>query len=107
MLSDALLLDEPEHGLHPAATSLIGDLIRSAALDRQVIAATQSPSLVDEFDLSGILVLELRSGQTQVRRFDGLDNQSRYPNRLSRYSLGELWQKKFLEVDFDSVGESR
>ena len=96
MLPDTLLLDEPELGLHPAAISVIGELIRSASLDRQIIVATQSPLLVDEFDLSEILVLELRDGQTQVRRFDGADDQSRYRNWLSRYSLGELWQKNVL-----------
>ena len=96
MLPGTLLLDEPELGLHPAAISVIGELIRSASLDRQIIVATQSPLLVDEFDLSEILVLELRDGQTQVRRFDGADDQSRYRNWLSRYSLGELWQKNVL-----------
>ena len=96
MLPNTLLLDEPELGLHPAAISVIGELIRLSSLDRQVIVATQSPLLVDEFDLSEILVLELRDGQTQVRRFDGTDDQSRYRNWLSRYSLGELWQKNVL-----------
>ena len=96
MLPDTLLLDEPELGLHPAAISVIGELIRSAALDRQIVVATQSPLLVDEFDLNEILVFELRNGQTQVRRFDGADDQSRYRNWLSRYSLGELWQKNVL-----------
>ena len=96
MLPDTLLLDEPELGLHPAAISVIGELIRSAALDRQVIVATQSPLLVDEFDLSETIVLELRSGQTQVRRFDGADAQNRYKSWLDRYSLGQLWQKNVL-----------
>ena len=96
MLPDALLLDEPELGLHPAAISIIGELIRSMSLYRQVIVATQSPLLVDEFDLSEVVVFELRDGQTQVRQFDGPGDQSRYENWLSRYSLGELWQKNVL-----------
>ena len=96
MLPATLLLDEPELGLHPAAISVIGELIRSISLDRQVIVATQSPLLVDEFDLSEILVLELRKEQTQIRRFDRADEQSRYRSWLNRYSLGELWQKNVL-----------
>ena len=96
MLPNTLLLDEPELGLHPAAISVIGELIRSAALDRQVVVATQSPLLVDEFDLNEILVFELQNGQTQVRRFDRADDQSRYRNWLNLYSLGELWQKNVL-----------
>ena len=96
MLPGVLLLDEPELGLHPAAISVIGELIRAMTLDRQVIVATQSPLLLDEFDLSEIVVFELEDGQTQVRRFDGPGDQSRYGNWLSRYSLGELWQKNVL-----------
>ena len=96
MLPDTLLLDEPELGLHPAAISVIGELIRSVALDRQVIVATQSPLLVDEFDLSEILVLELWNEQTQIRRFDQADEKSCYRSWLNHYSLGELWQKNVL-----------
>lgn len=92
MLPDVLLLDEPELGLHPAAVGLIGDMIKSLAEDRQVIAATQSPLLVDEFDLDEIGVLELRDGRTQVRRFD----REKYERWLENYSTGQLWEKNVL-----------
>ena len=59
MLPDVLLLDEPELGLHPAEVALIGDMIKSLATERQIIVATQSPLLVDAFDLDEILVLDL------------------------------------------------
>ena len=96
MLPSALFLDEPELGLHPAATAVLGELIRSIALDRQVIVATQSPLLVDEFELSEIVVFELQKGRTQIRRFDGPDDKDRYQSWLKRYSIGELWQKNVL-----------
>ena len=63
MLPDVLLLDEPELGLHPAAVSLIGDMIKALSNERQIIVATQSPLLVDAFDISEITVLELRDGR--------------------------------------------
>ncbi len=93
MLPAILLLDEPELGLHPAAVALVGDMIKALAEKRQIIVATQSPLLVDVFDLSEIVVLELRDGQTQFKRLDPdayrvwLDN---------NFTTGELWQKNLL-----------
>ncbi len=93
MLPDVLLLDEPELGLHPAAAALVGDMIKALAKERQVIAATQSPLLVDAFDLDEILVLELRDdGRTTVRRC----GESAYRDWLEEYTTGELWQKNLL-----------
>lgn len=92
MLPDVLLLDEPELGLHPSAIGLIGDMIKAVAEERQVIAATQSPLLVDEFDLDEIGVLELRDGRTWVRRFD----REKYELWLENYSTGQLWEKNIL-----------
>ena len=56
MLPDVLLLDEPELGLHPVAVALIGDMIKTLSRDVQIIVATQSPLLVDTFDLEEIIV---------------------------------------------------
>ena len=92
MLPSVLLLDEPELGLHPAAITLIGAMIDSVAMDRQVIVATQSPLLVDNFRLDEIVVLELENGRTTVRRFDDAE----YGQWLDEYSTGELWQKNVL-----------
>ena len=92
MLHDVLLLDEPELGLHPAATALIGDMIKALARERQIITATQSPLLVDAFDIDEILVLELRDGKTNVRRCD----ENEYLQWLNDYTTGELWQKNLL-----------
>ncbi len=92
MLPDVLLLDEPELGLHPAAILLIGGMIKALANERQVIVATQSPLLVDEFDLDEIVVLELRNGRTEVRRLD----ENNYQDWLDEYTTGELWQKNLL-----------
>lgn len=92
MLPNVLLLDEPELGLHPAAIALIGDMIKTLAVDRQVIVATQSPLLVDAFGLDEIRVLELRDGRTEIRRYD----EDEYRHWLEEYTTGELWQKNLL-----------
>ncbi len=90
MLPDVILLDQPELGLHSAAITLLGSMIRSLSTDRQIIVATQSPLLVDGFDLDQILVLDLHEGRTEVRRLDEND----YRHWLEEYTTGELWQKK-------------
>lgn len=59
MLPDVILLDEPELGLHPAALSLVGGMIRSLASQRQIFVATQSSLLVDVFELDQLFVLDL------------------------------------------------
>ena len=93
MLPDVLLFDEPELGLHPAAISLIGGMIKSLAAERQIIVATQSPLLVDEFDLNEIFVLELQDGQTKFRKLKPDDYQSWLDDS---FTTGELWQKNLL-----------
>ena len=93
MLPNVLLLDEPELGLHPAAITLVGGMIRSLSEERQVMVATQSPLLVDAFDLEEIFVLELREGRTDVRKLSSDD----YRVWLDEdFTPGELWQKNLL-----------
>ena len=93
MLPDVLLLDEPELGLHPAAVALIGGMIKALAEERQVIVATQSPLLVDAFDLDEFFVLELREGRTEVHRLES----NRYRAWLEDdFTPGELWLKNLL-----------
>ena len=93
MLPDVLLLDEPELGLHPVAVSLIGNMIKALASDLQIIVATQSPLLVDVFDLDEIIVLDLDDNRTTFRRLDA----STYHEWLDdSFTPGELWQKNLL-----------
>ena len=89
MVPDVILLDEPELGLHPAAINLIGDMIRAVSTQRQVIVATQSPLLVDCFELNEIVVLELDGDQTLFRRLDP----DEYKPWLDDFTAGELWQQ--------------
>ena len=90
MMPDIVLLDEPELGLHPAAISIIGGMISSLSVERQVIVATQSPLLVDAFNLDQIFVLDMVEGQTQCRK---LDSDSYQVWLEDGYTPGELWRK--------------
>lgn len=93
ILPGVILLDEPELGLHPAAVSLIGSMIRSLAVERQVIVATQSPLLVDAFGLDSIFVLDLLEGRTVCRSLDA----DAYGQWLDEgFTTGELWQKNLV-----------
>ena len=93
MLPDVLLLDEPELGLHPVAIALVGNMIKALAGDVQIIVATQSPLLVDVFELDEIVVLDLHDGRSVFRRLDA----DTYRTWLDdSFTPGELWQKNLL-----------
>ena len=92
MLPGVLVLDEPELGLHPKAIALVGDMIRAMAESRQIILATQSPLLVDVFNLDQVVVLELRDGRTEVNRLPPQE----FRAWIGKFSVGEMWQKNLL-----------
>ena len=93
LLPHVVLLDEPELGLHPTSIALVGEMIKALAVDVQVIVATQSPLLVDVFDLEEIVVFEANDGRTSCRRLATEDHR-RWLDQ--DYSLGELWQKNLI-----------
>ena len=92
MLPNVIFLDEPELGLHPSAICLLGSMIQTLSRVTQVILATQSPLLVDEFDLDEIIVLDLKDGKTDMRQLD----EKNYKHWLEEYSTGQLWQKNVI-----------
>lgn len=91
-LPSTILLDEPELGLHPYAITLLAELLRGAATKTQVIASTQSVSLVNQFEPADILVVEREDGQSVFRRLD----QGSLDVWLDDYGLGDLWEKNLL-----------
>lgn len=92
-LPDVILLDEPELGLHPAAIVLVGELIKVASREKQVIVATQSPLLVDAFQLENILVLDLEDDRSIFKQLDP----DKYSEWLAEgFTTGEMWQKNLL-----------
>ena len=87
-----VLLDEPELGLHPAAVTLLAELLKSAAARTQVIVATQSVTLVNQFGPEEVWAVEHKNNQSDFQPLDRLN----MTNWLDEYSLGDLWEKNQL-----------
>lgn len=87
-----IFIDEPELGLHPAAIGLLAGLVRSVSHRCQVVLATQSPALLDEFSPDEVVVAERTDGATVFRRLDAAG----LAGWLEDYSLSELYDKNVL-----------
>lgn len=87
-----IIIDEPELGLHPYAITLLGSLIRSASSRMQVIISTQSVSLVNEFIIDDLIIVEREQGHTVFNR----PKEAEFKTWLENYSVGELWEKNIL-----------
>jgi ATPase subunit of ABC transporter with duplicated ATPase domains len=87
-----VLLDEPELGLHPAAVTLLADLLSSAATRTQVIVATQSVTLVNQFEPDSVWAVDRQDNQSVFRHLSQAD----MTTWLDDYGLGELWEKNVL-----------
>lgn len=87
-----LIIDEPELGLHPYAITLLGSLIRSVSKQTQLIISTQSVTLLNEFKLEDLIVVEREEGCSVFRRLTA----SEFEVWLEDYTVGELWQKNVL-----------
>ena len=68
-----IVIDEPELGLHPQAIAILADLIKAASARTQVVVATQSPLLVDQFAVGDIVVAKRKDGATAFERLDEKD----------------------------------
>jgi predicted ATPase len=91
LIPGTILIDEPELGLHPVAISALTGMIHTASEYSQVIIATQSPRLVDEFEPNVITVVE-RDQKKKCSLFKKLDEKE-LKEWLDRYTLSELWEK--------------
>ncbi|MFE4493120.1 AAA family ATPase [Streptomyces niveus] len=87
-----LTLDEPELGLHPFAVVQLADMLRSVAVRSQVVIATQSVTLLNQFSLDDLVVVERNEGATVLHR----PKREELREWLEDYSLGELWEKNVL-----------
>lgn len=89
-----IIIDEPELGLHPYAIDQLAEMIKDASMHVQVIAATQSPSLIDRFDINDITIIERDEDSqcTVAKKLDAHD----YQEWLNGYALNELWDKNVI-----------
>ncbi len=88
-----IIIDEPELGLHPEAIGVLAELIKLAAKKTQVIVATQSPLLLDQFSIEDIIVARRKDGASTFERLKEDD----YSSWLEDYTVGELWTKNVIQ----------
>jgi predicted ATPase len=91
-LPGLVILDEPELGLHPFAIVQLAEMLQAASRKSQVLLATQSVTLMNQFGLDDLIVVERHAGGSIFERPDP----DRLRDWLSDYSLGDLWEKNLL-----------
>ena len=93
-LPSLIVIDEPELGLHPTAISILAGMIKKAAENTQVVIATQSPRLLDEFSADKVVVVE-RDAKQRTSVFKHL---SREQLKVweDEYTTSELWDKNVI-----------
>lgn len=87
-LPDVMFFDEPELGLHPHAITLVAEMFKRLSKKRQIFIATQSPYLVDCFELENIIVASANNGETVLRNLP----REHYQRWLDEeYQLSDIW----------------
>lgn len=89
-----IVIDEPELGLHPIAISILAGMIKKASENAQVVIATQSPRLLDEFSADKVVVVE-RDAQHRTSVFRQLSSEQ-LKAWEDEYTTSELWDKNVI-----------
>jgi predicted ATPase len=92
LMSDTILIDEPELGLHPYALAVLADLIKRVAEQKQVIISTQSVELIEHFSVNDIIVVDRVNEASTFKRL----NEKQLKDWLEDYTLGELWKQNII-----------
>lgn len=90
-LPDVMFFDEPELGLHPHAITLVAEMFKRLSKKRQIFIATQSPYLVDCFELENIIVASANHGETMLRHLPREQYQAWLDDE---YQLSDIWLKQ-------------
>ncbi len=81
-------IDEPERGLHPDMIRSVADMIKYAAKQTQIIIATHSPHLLNQFELEDVLVFEKNEENSTVIRTVSEDD---FPDWDGDFLPGQMW----------------
>jgi predicted ATPase len=89
-----LVVEEPEHGLHPLVFGPLLDLMRERCpkgVGRQVLVTTHSPDLLDAAETEEVVVVDRNeAGVTELKRLDPVN----LAEWRSDFRLGELWRMR-------------
>lgn len=91
-LPPVILLDEPELGLHPHAIEILCGMLAGASVDCQIVLATQSVELVNQFDPEDIIVVSRQESRSTFERL----NPPSLAVWLEDDKLGDLWRKNII-----------
>lgn len=81
-------IDEPEGRLHPDMIHSIAQMMKAAAHERQLVVATHSPLLLNDFELEDIFVFEKgQENATVVKKYYEED----FPQYEGELLPGQLW----------------
>lgn len=87
-----IVLDEPELGLHPSALQVLASVMQSISGETQIIFATQSVTLANQFNWPDLVVVDTVGEESRFRRLE----ETEVREWLGEYSLGELWEKNII-----------
>jgi predicted ATPase len=87
-----ILLDEPELGLHPSAIRILAEMLEAASERVQIVLATQSVTLLNNFAPQDVIVAENDGLKTTFNRLD----EGKLKDWLDEFGIGELWEKNVL-----------
>lgn len=91
-LPETIIIDEPELGLHPAAITKLAAMIKKASLKTQIIIATQSVELINNFPIEDLIVVGREERQSTFHKYTAEELNI----WLEEYSVGELWRKNII-----------
>ena len=92
LLPDTILIDEPELGLHPYGITILADIFKQVAENRQLIVSTQSVELVNELTPEDVIVVDQDDGASTFRRYTNEE----LAGWIAEYAMGEIWKRNIL-----------
>lgn len=90
-------LEEPETAVHPAAAHVLLEVLRVAAVRRQILVTSHSPDLLDDPDLNETALLAVQSIDG-ITRIGSIDETSKDMLRRSLFTPGELLRQNQIGI---------
>jgi predicted ATPase len=91
-LPGLIVIDESEIGLHPYALDILAALVKRASHHTQIILATQSVTLVNQFKPEDVITVTREKAQSKFERHDSASLAA----WLDEYSIGDIWEKNVI-----------